>query len=803
MLKNYLKIGFRNLLKYKAYSFINIAGLAIGIACCSLILLYVYDELNYDVFHKKANRIYRVIETRESPDQGLRHISTTAGPLGETLIADFPEVIDAVRLIRAGRFTVQYADRQKFYEGDYFYSEPNFFKIFDFELLQGDPETALTEPYTMVITEKAARKYFGDEDPFGKIINIERRGNVKVTGVLKDPPHNSHLDFSMLISLASVQQIDGWKRYIESWDSDAFFTYILLNEERSYAGLTSKLSGFMSKYRGENPEEERQISLQPLKDAHLYSNHIEFDDTNQAKGDIDYIYIFSAIAFFIALIACINYTNLATARSFNRAKEVGMRKVVGAQRAQLIRQFLSEAILVALLALAIAAILIQIFLPYFNEVAAKSLSLNWGENALGVFAIIALALLAGIVSGFYPALFLSKFRPMMVLKGRSTKGGKASFMRQGLVVLQFVLSVTMIIATVIVYQQLNYMQEKRLGFNQEHLLIVDINSGNARSGFETMKAEFARSPNVKSVSVSSRIPGDWKNITEIEAVAEGAAPDELHTMHFLGVDADFLETYQMELVEGKNFTGNTLADSSTVIINEAAAKILGWDEPLGKRLRVPEREFEAEVVGVVKDFHFRSLHEKIGPMVLGYWNNPVRVIDYFTARISGRDIPGTLAYLEDVHNRVDKVTPFEYNFLDERLQNYYQSDMRIGRLVGISTIVAILIACLGLFGLAAFTAEQRTKEIGIRKVLGATVAGIFLLLSKDFMRLALIAVIIAIPIAYFALTEWLQNFAYHIAVGATAILISAALAMIILLLTISYQAIKSALVNPVKSLRYE
>ena len=529
MFRNYLKIGFRNILKHKAYSFINIVGLAMGIACCSLIMLYIYDELSFDKFHTKADRIYRVIETRESPDQGLRHISMTAGPVKEALVQDFPEVIDVTRLIQIGRFTVQYENRQRFYEGEYYISDSNLFNIFEFELIQGDPETALSAPNTVVITEKTAEKYFGNEDPFGKTLKMERIGDATVTGVLKNPPHNSSLTFSMLIPIATMTQNERMKAYTEDWDSKFFYTYALMAENADIAALASKLDGFMTRYRGENPEENRQIYLQPLADTHLQSANIEFDDTNAVKGNTTYLYIFGAIAVFIAFIACINYMNLATARSFNRAKEVGMRKVVGAQRSQLIRQFLSEAVLVAVFALIFALALIQVLLPYFNGIAGKAIALDFSGNLNGFLAITGLALLAGILSGSYPALFLSGFRPAKVLKGEVTKGNQGSLLRQGLVVMQFVLSIIMIISTVVVYQQLNYLQEKQLGYNQDHLVIVDINSGNARSGFETMKSEFSASPSVKAVSTSSRIPGDWKGITEIETKPEGASDDQLYT----------------------------------------------------------------------------------------------------------------------------------------------------------------------------------------------------------------------------------------------------------------------------------
>jgi putative ABC transport system permease protein len=804
MLKNYLKIALRNLKKSPAYSVINVAGLAIGIACCILMVLYVQDELTFDAFHQQANHIYRIIETQQSPDKGERHFPFTMGPVGPALVADFPEVINAVRLrdrFGTGRFAVKHGENH-FYEGDYIIAEPSFFEIFDFKLLQGNSETALKEPRSVVLTEKAAEKYFGDENPMGQILFVERYGDFKVTGLLQDPPNNSHLDFSMVLSFATLEAIEGWKEFIASWDSDSFITYVLTDREIEVEAFNARLAAFIQKHRGENPKEPRQLSLQPLRDIHFGSTHLEFD-RNSRKGERAYVYIFSIIALFVLLIACINYMNLATARSMKRAKEIGMRKVVGAQKGQLIGQFLSESILLSALGLFFAIVLVEFVLPGFNAMADKKLAVDLAANSTLVFSLFLLVFLVGIVSGSYPAFYLSRLSPSVVFKGEIKSGASASLLRRGLVVAQFALSIIMIVATVVAYDQLEYIRTKNLGFNQDQLVVIDINSGNTRRNFQSIKTEMARIPAVKSVSVSSRVPGEWKNITQIEAVPEGAPETDQHTMYFFASDEDFLRTFEMSLVSGRTLSTAMGTDTSAILINEAAARLLGWDEPLGKELRVPENNYRARIVGVVKDFHFQSLHEAIGPLVLGHWKNPFYPIDYFTCRISSANIPPALAELQRVHEQFDQVTPFEYNFLDERLNDFYQRDIRVGKIFGVAAGLTVFVACLGLLGLAAFMAGQRTKEIGVRKVLGASVSHLIVLLSKDFAKLVIVATLIASPIAYFALERWLQNFAYRITIGPATFFLAGLLALLIALLTISFQAIKAALANPVEALRYE
>ncbi len=803
MFKNYLKIALRNLLKHKSDAFISISGLAIGIACCILILLYVHDELTFDGFHQKADHIYRAIQVRHIPDQGDQHFGITEGPLGPALANDFPEVSHYVRLFTGVRLTVG-RGATRLIEREYFFTEPGFFDIFDFQLLQGDPKTALGEPGSVILTKESAKKYFGDENPYGKTLAVETLGDFRVTGVVQTIPGNSHLNFTMLFSFASIEALEGVPELLTSWERAAFITYVALKEGSLATALEAKFPEFIKKYRGEISWTKRKFYLQPLADIHFHSSHIQLD-SNQNKGEMVYIYILSAIAFFIMLIACINYMNLATARAMHRAKEVGMRKVIGAQRWQLIGQFLSESVLLSGLALLVAIALVELVLPAFNQLAGKELILNFSTDWLMLLSLTAVALLVGIISGSFPAFHLSKLQAARVIKGETKVVSGKSRLRSSLVVTQFTLSITMMVATLVVYDQLQYVRNKRLGFNKEHLVVIDINSAEMRRNAKTAKNEFAGNSAVRSVAVSSRVPGDWKNIAQIGVISTGVpAPDTL-AMSFLGIEENFLDTYEIELVEGRNFSTQIATDSTAVLLNETAAKALGWDSSMGKPIAVmaPRAGYGAQVIGVVKDFHFRSLYEKIGPLVMGHLSNPIQPMDYFTVRINAINLPATLEFLQSVHEQFDHTTPFEYNFLDERLQDFYKTDERVGRLFGIAAALAILIACIGLFGLAAFTTEQRTKEIGVRKVLGASAAGILLLLSKDFTKLVAVAFAAATPISYLAMKHWIQDFAYRSDIDWRVFALAGGMALLIVLLTVSYQAVKAAMANPVEALRYE
>lgn len=804
MIYNYVKIALRNLLKHPLYSAINIGGLAVGLACTLLIILYVQDELSFDGFYADAERIYRVVEERQTPDGVKRYFANTMGTIAPALLAEFPEVLAAVRIRDRGglgRVAVGYGEYSA-YVGDHLMVEPSFFNVFDFKLLQGNAETALSDPRSIVLTERSANQYFGSENPIGKILKTDRFGDLKVTGIVQNPPKNSHLDFNMLFPFAIVESIEGWKRFINSWDSDGFITYVKMKENISVDEFNAKLLALVEQRRTEQKQQARIPSLQTLTNIHFGSAHIEADN-NSSKGEIAYLYVFSAVGLFVLAIASINYMNLATARSMKRAKEVGMRKVAGAGKGQLVWQFLSESILFSLLSFVIAAIIVELVLPSFNAMANKALVLGLTANLLLVLGLFVLVICVGIVSGSYPALYLSQLNPAVAFRGESRVGTRASFLRKSLVVVQFSLSIIMIIATFVVSNQLDFIRTKNLGFNQDQLVVIDINSGNTRRNFVSIKNEIGAIPAVKSVSVSSRVPGEWKNISRINAVPEGSPETDVRSMYFMAIDEQFLDTFEISLAEGRNLSSEMGTDTTAVIINETAAKMLGWDSVLGKELRVPSENFTARVVGVVKDFHFQSLHEVINPLVLGHWNNPVTVIDYFTCRVNTASIQQTLLRLRQIHEKFDQETPFEFNFLDERLSDFYLQDQRVGTIFRIAASLTIVIASLGLLGLAAFAAEIRTKEIGVRKVLGASAAGIVRLLSMDFIKLVLIANLIAWPVAYYAMHQWLQDFAYRIELTLWVFALAGGAALLIALLTVSFQAVKAATANPVEALRHE
>ena len=812
MLSNYLKIALRNFSRYKIYSFINIFGLAIGITCCVLILLFVQNELTFDRFHGNADRIFRILDMRSSPDRGERIGAYASGPMREAFVRDFPEVVDAVQFFNGWRITMR-KDENRIIARKYYFTDGSFFSVFDFNLLQGDAATALNEPNAVVLTETTARQLFGDEDPLGKLIRIDAEdfpefgeSDFRVTGVLQDIPSNSHLDFKLLVSSATLNRFDHVIEWFTGWNSTFLITYGLLKEGANLAGLEAKLPAFSAKYRGEEARENRKISLQPLADVHFFSDHIQFEE-NRDEGNLTYVYILALIASFIVLIACINYMNLATARSMKRAKEVGLRKVVGALKRQLTGQFLSESILAALVSMLVAMVLVEISLPWFNEIAGKDLVFRFADNQMIFAGMLIISLLIGIISGSYPALFLSKFQPVAAMKGVLSGSRGAARLRRILVVTQFALSIIMIIATLIVFQQLAFMRNKQLGFNKEQLAVIDINHYDVQTNFLTIKSELLRHPGVSSVAVSSRVPGDWKNFRRITVQTEAAAEDEGQRMYFNGIDEAFLTTYEIELLQGRNFDRKFASDSTGLLLNETAAKMLFTGSPIGETIRVPGQEFEGQVIGVVKDFHFHSLHSEIKPMIMGFMpaggRHVIHGIDYFTLRINAAGMQDALNHIAAVHAKFDRINPMELDFLTGWLDQQYENDARVGNVFGISAALAIMIACVGLFGLSAFMAEQRTKEIGVRKILGASVGSIILLLSKDFSQLVLIAMIVAAPAAYIAMDIWLADFAYRINMEWWVFAFAGATAFIITFITISYQAVKAAFSNPVNALRYE
>jgi putative ABC transport system permease protein len=816
MLFNNLKIALRSLLRNRFHFSLNLTGLTLSLTAILLIALYLYHELTFDRFHQDADRIYRVIDEQRSPEQGDQRLATVAFNVSTGAREELPGVEEAVKITMIGRFLVTNEAGQRSSYEPYLAAEEHFFNVFDFPLERGDPATALVEPRSIILSQDLARRLFGEADPMGKILTTDRGHNLTVTGVFEPLPENSHLQFSCLIS-HNTFKADSWYERMAAtdWSSNYWWTYLKLSEGSDPTVVEANLNQLAESRRTEEQRtRESRYSLQPLTDIHFYSQGIE-SDRNYGKSRISFVYLFGAVGFFILFIGCINYINLMTARAGKYSKEVGIRKVVGATRRKLLGRFMSESILVTTMAFVVAFLLVNIGLPRFNQFIGQELSLDLlGEQTPLLFFLLGLLLFMSLASGIYPAFYLSRFDPVRVLKDKLPAGSGNFNLRRGLVVFQFVLSSILITGTLVAFSQMQYIQQKNLGFNEEQVLVADINSGKVRSSFAAIKEGYEQLPGVSLVSVSSRVPGEWKGIPEVQVQQPDHPEMDPILAYFIGADEDFLSTFEAELLTGRNFRGDAGQDSTAVLINEEAARVLGIDQPEGQELLMPcvyfggdggeiENPFRARVVGIVKNFHFQSLYEPIRPLVIAYRNNPIHSIDYFTARLHPGDVEATLASMESILLEVDPSHIFEYHFLDEQLARFYEADKRRGELFTAATLFAIFIACLGLFGLAAFTAERRTKEIGIRKVLGATAANIVTLLSKEFIWLVGLALLIGLPVSWWAVQQWLENFAYNIGIRWWMFAIPFFLSIAIALLTVSYHAFRAALRNPVEALRCE
>jgi putative ABC transport system permease protein len=783
LLWNYFKVALRKIKRHKSYSFINLSGLAIGMACCFLVFLWVQDELSFDRFHSNAKEIYRVLHNPQDTDIYNPYGS---GPLGPALKADYPEIINFTRSFGEVNAPLKYRDQV--FNGKVRGVDNSFFEIFTFPFIKGDPKNCLSEPHSIVLTEKMAFKLFNEEDPLGKTVRFEwwvGWFDLKVTGVIQDVPSNTHIRFDYLLPFEFVT----WSGMtIKDWDVVAYQTYVLLPKNADPSAVQEKIAGTVKRHFQESPY---TLYLEPLTRIHLFNF--------TGGGAITYVYIFSIIGALILGIACINFMNLSTARSMERAREVGMRKVVGSTRTQLIKQFLGESVLLSFISFILALILVHALLPSVNNIVGKQLTLSYSGSPLFIF--LGMAFLTGIVSGSYPAVFLSSFRPVTVLKGSVKSGSQNIRLRKLLVIGQFVVSIALITGTIIIYQQLVYMRNTDMGINKSHVINMELR-GSLRKKYSTIKSELLRNPDITAVcatngSFSTRVGSDkfgWK----------GKPEDQRIFMSIHSVDFDYQKIFDIKMAQGRYFSRDFPTDlSDGIIVNETAAKIMGMESPIGQRIScsIPfSSQKSGTIIGVVKDFHFRSLHEKIDPLVLVI--APGWFMDVYI-RMKPENVPETLGFIEKTIKGLAPDFPFEYSFLDEDIDNLYKAEQQIGNLVRYGTFLAIVIACLGLFGLASFTAEKRTKEIGIRKVLGASISGIVLLLTKEFTKWVIVANLLAWPIAYFVMRGWLQNFAYHINIGLWTFLLAAALALVTSLITVSFQAVKTAASNPVDSLRYE
>jgi putative ABC transport system permease protein len=789
MIKSYLKIALRNLKIHKAYSFINIFGLAIGMTCCIFIALYVQDELSYDRYHEKAARIFRLVPDLET-DSEPRLLAQGSPPMAPFIKAEFPEVVDVVRFFKtSGLF--QYQDKQ-FQEDAVYYTDASIFNIFSFELIKGNPATALNAPNSLAVSEKVAQRYFGDEDPMNKLLIKENGDAFMVTGVFKDLPSNSHFTFDMLVSWATFEVV--YSEHVDSWGAFFVPTYLLLAESTDITKLLAKLPQFLDRHI--NPDWSVKLDLQLLTDIYLFSHR---RGEHGARGNVSLLYILAGVAVFILLIASVNFMNLATARSISRAKEVGIRKVVGARRQQLIGQFMGEALFMSFIALFLAIGISLVLLPLFTDLTGKMLSFDYNNYGVSVALLLGFAAVVGMIAGSYPALVLSGFKVTKVLKGAFKSSGHGKILRRGLVILQFVISFILIVGTTVVYKQLHYIRNENLGFDKEQILVIDFRGDpQVRKSAVTIKEAFLSHPAITKSSNSSRVPGTGATFVALEINSNGETLEGIFA--YYDIDFDFIENYGLEVVAGRPLLKEFATDSSeAVLINESAVAYCGWtssEDAIGKSLIAGNGP--RKIVGVVKDFNYSSLHQGVEPMFL-----QIGAGRYLSLRLNSKRLTQVMPELERIWENQVPHRPFNFIFLDQQLDLQYRAEKRFGTVIGMFAILATFIASLGLFGLASFSTEQRAKEIGVRKVLGASISQIVILLSKEIITLVVIALLVASPIAFFTSRGWLQNFAYRTEIGIGMFLLAGLLTLIIAWLTVSLQATKAALTNTAEVLKYE
>ena len=807
MLKNYFKVAIRNLWRSKGFSFINIFGLAIGITVCLLLMLFVIDELSYDKFNKKADRIYRV--DGDIKFGGTHFILAVApDPMGPTLKKDYPQVEQYVRFRDRGGFRVKKGN-ENLQENKVIHVDSTLFDVFTLPMISGDPATALVDPKSVVITEKIAKKYFNSTDVVGKVLVINDTNNYKITAVIKNVPAQSHFNFDFFVSMSSIDESRQ-----NNWLSNNFNTYILLKKDIDPAVFVNQMEAMVNKNVGEQAQKYLNISLADFKKQGNFDNyslmpltkiHLHSDKVGEmgANGNLQYVYIFSAIGIFILLIACINFMNLSTAHSSNRSKEVGVRKVLGSVKKNLITQFLTESILISFIALVFAVAFAALLLPYFNRLAGKEIELGLFSKGWLIPSLLLLVLIVGLLAGSYPAFYLSSFQPVSVLKGKLATGFKSGWFRNSLVVFQFAISIILIIGTVVIYNQLQFIRSKNLGFDREHVLVIK-NTYSLGDQAKSFKNELLNIPGIQQVTMTGYLPtGDYRNDSPLfpDATLDQKKAVSMQNWY---VDENYIPTLQMQMVKGRNFSSEMLTDSSAIIINESAAKLLNFDDPLNKTLyyitSLKEKSLkEYHIIGVLKDFNFNSLHQMVSPLALFYSEEKGSL----AMRIKTTNISSLIAQVENKWKRMVPGQPFNYSFMDDDFNKIYNNEQRVGKIAMTFSILAILIACLGLFGLVTYAAEQRIKEIGIRKVLGASVPNIVGMLSKDFLKLVIIAAVIAFPVAWWGMNKWLQDFAYRIHISWWIFIAAALVALLIALVTISFKAIRAAVANPVKNLRTE
>lgn len=795
MIKNYFRTAFRNLLKHKVFSAINILGLTVGLTAGFLIFLYVSFEMSYDNFHSKANRIYRVVADIKTPTEVL-HPGGPAWAVAPHLKLDFPEVEQAVRFAGNDNLLIR-KDDIKFMEENVAWVDSAFFKVFDFTLIKGDPNTAVNDPYSIVLSESSVKKYFGNQDPLGQTMTVVADNNfsVKVTGIMKDIPENSMIKADIVVSMNTIKK--QWREGLDNqWGSYGSQAYLLLKPGTNARALEKKLPAFIEKRNGKSEKEGQMFAtlfLEPLRDVYLHGTR-----NTAVKGNMDNVYIFSIVAIFILAIACINFINLTTARSSERAREVGIRKVVGALRTQLTGQFIGESIVLCIIAFLLSIGLVTLLIPSFNTVAGKTVAEGLFANPSYLLMLFGAALGIGLLAGLYPALVLSSFRPVVVLKGRFSTGTRGTLLRKGLVITQFTISIALIIATIVVWRQMSFMRNRELGFSKDQMIVIDTYGDAGRDAF---KQSLTGLPNIKSSSLSGSVPGSgnpgaYSQIENIKGETQVANLD----LYF--VDFDYLDHYKIKVLAGRGFSRDFMTDTTqAMVMNEAAIKMFGYTSPeqaIGRKFKQWGRE--GKIIGVIQDFHFRGLQTPIKPLSIRMEPEDVGLL---SVNVTGKDISGTIRAIEDKWKSNIPNRPFNYYFLDEHFDEQYKAEERFGKLFFNFAVLAIFISCLGLLGLASYSTMQRTKEIGIRKVMGASVSNILNLLSKDFLILVGISFLLAAPLAWYFMYQWLKDFAYRTDLVWWVFAASGLLALVIALGTISFMAVRAAVANPVKSLRTE
>ncbi len=808
MLRNFFIVSIRNLVRNKAYSIINIMGLSIGMACSILIFLFIFDELSYDRYHENSNDIYRVGIDAVLQGNEIKAYATGAA-VGRTFMNEIPEVLSSTRVVRIqfdeSKALVEYEEK-KFIEEGMFFVDSTYFDIFDVEFVQGDPDKVLTTPYTIVVTESIAKKYFQDEEPIGKALNIQNEEYI-IQAVIKDCPSNSHFHYTILASIVS-SQVAGY----ETWmSSDFSYTYLLLEKNIDNETVKNKMFGVGIKYIepemldmfGANFEDfvsagnNFDYILQPLTDIHLKS-HSDYEI--EANSNIVYVYIFSIIAIFILVIAIINFMNLSTARSATRAKEVGIRKVIGAVRKSLFNQFLFESIIMSLISLIIGMVILETVLPFYNSFTLKDLSIGYVSNIYVLPSLILLSIIVGLISGLYSASYLSSSKVLNVIKGRMLSGSGHKWFRSFLVIFQFAVSITLFICTFIIYNQLNLLRNKDVGFEKSNILVIE-KAAELGNSFDSFKNELASNPLVRNVSSSNTLPA--RAFGGLPCALEGDASKEPHSPRLLAVDSEFAKAFELKIKEGRFFSEDFSTDSFAILLNEAAVEEFKLKDPVGKRLVTQwgSERYVWNIIGVVEDFNFRSLHQDVASLVIV--SPIVGSPNLISVKLKSDINQETIKYMSEKWSQFVPDAPFEYYIMEDDFDNQHSEEFRTGDVFIIFSLLAIFIACLGLSGLASFMAENKTKEIGIRKAMGASTYKIVGILLTQFTQWVLWANIIAWPVAYLFMNKWLQNFAYQVKIQWWIFIASALLGLLIAVLTVSFQAIKAGRANPVDSLRYE